>query len=168
MVGVLAFVLVATTTAVAGPESSPSVVSRADALSISYADGRVTAEIRFVPLDEVIALLAARAGVQFYGELRDRREVSARFQGIRFRDAVDRLLGDQNFSIAYDASGRPARVELWGMPAQPPRFVRRRGRPRGGPDGSARAFPVAHRWRRAHRGATRRPQPPNRHCGSSR
>jgi len=111
----LAIVLVAVTTAGAGPASAPPPPPT-EGLDISYADGRVTADVRHVPLDEVIALLGERAGVEFYGELRDRREVSAHFDGARFRDVVDHLVGDQNFTITYDTSGRPARVELWGMP----------------------------------------------------
>jgi hypothetical protein len=119
VIGVLALALLVATTAAAGPAPVPTSPS-AGGLEIAYADGRVTADVRGMPRDEVITVLGERAGVEFYGELRDHSEVSAQLEGVRFRDVVDRLVGDQNFTIIYGASGRPVRVELWGMPASSP------------------------------------------------
>jgi hypothetical protein len=113
----LALILLMATTSAAGPVSAP--LQPAGGLEIVYADGRVTGDVQRVPRDEVIKVLGERAGVEFYGELRDNHEISARLDEVRFRDAVDRLVGDQNFAIIYDVSGRPVRVELWGMPGSP-------------------------------------------------
>jgi hypothetical protein len=114
---VLALMLLMATTSAAVPASGS--LPPAGVFELVYADGRVTGDVQRVPRDEVIKVLGERAGVEFYGELRDNREVSARLDEVRFRDAVDRLVGDQNFAIVYDASGRPVRVELWGMPGSP-------------------------------------------------
>ena len=93
--------------------------------AVTWADGVVSAEFERVPLDEAIAALARETGVEFRGELQDRREVTARFERARFRDVVDRLVGEQNFTITYDAAGNPRRVDLLGMPGQS--VTRRRG-----------------------------------------
>ena len=79
---------------------------------VTYADGKVSADFRGVPLEEAIAALAQETGVEFRGELQDRRDINVRFERARFREVVDRLLGEQNFTINYDANGRPRRVDM--------------------------------------------------------
>lgn len=86
--------------------------------AVTWADGVVSAEFQRVPLDEAIAALARETGVEFRGELQDRREITAHFERARFRDVVDRLVGEQNFTITYDLAGNPRRVDLLSMPGQ--------------------------------------------------
>jgi hypothetical protein len=96
--------------------------------AVTWAHGVVSAEFRGVPLDEAIAALARETGVEFRGELRDSREITARFERARFREVVDRLVGEQNFTITYDAAGNPRRVHLLSMPrhdVEPPRLLER-------------------------------------------
>jgi hypothetical protein len=83
--------------------------------TVTYAEGKVSADFQGVPLDEAIAALARETGVEFRGELLDSHEVNVRFEGAGFRDVLDRLLGEQNFTITYDANGRPRRVALLSM-----------------------------------------------------
>lgn len=92
----------------AAPEPPPPVVT--------WADERVTADVRGVSRAEVLAALARETGVELHGTLADDDPISLRLERARFRDAVDRVLGEQNFTITYDATGRPRRVDLWGMP----------------------------------------------------
>ena len=87
--------------------------------AVTFVDGTVSARFEGIPLDEAIAALARETGVEFRGALLDVRDVHARFERARFRDVVDRLVGEQNFTIVYHADGRPRRVDLLGMP-QPP------------------------------------------------
>jgi hypothetical protein len=88
--------------------------------AVTWAYGLVSAEFRRVPLDEAVAALARETGVEFRGELQDRREVTAHFERARFRDVVDRLVGAQNFTITYDVAGNPRRVDLLGVPGETP------------------------------------------------
>lgn len=84
--------------------------------AVTWADGLVSADFQRVPLEEAIAALARETGVEFRGELQDRRDVTVRFERARFGDVVDRLVGAQNFTITYDATGNPRRVELLSVP----------------------------------------------------
>ena len=86
--------------------------------AVTWADGMVSADFQRVPLDEAIAALARETGVEFRGELQDRREITAHFERARFRDVVDRLVGEQNFTITYDAAGNPRSVHMLSMPGQ--------------------------------------------------
>ena len=79
---------------------------------VTWANGLVSAEFDRVPADEAVAALARETKVEIRGELQDRREVTAHFEHARFRDVVDRLVGEQNFTITYDAAGNPRRVDL--------------------------------------------------------
>jgi hypothetical protein len=88
----------------------------ASAPTVTWDDGTVTATFDGVPADEAIAALARATGVEVRGELREHGDVHATFERARFREVLDRLVGEQNFTITYDAAGRPRRVELLGMP----------------------------------------------------
>jgi hypothetical protein len=98
--------------------------------TVTWKDGAITAVFDGVPLDEAVAALARAAGVEMRGELLEQREVHATFERVRFPEVLDRLVGEQNFTIVYDAAGQPRRVELLGMPQDPPA-------PRSSPDGFA-------------------------------
>jgi hypothetical protein len=87
---------------------------------ITYADGRVSADLRDVPLDQVLAALEEETGAAIRGDIRDWRDVTKRFDGIPLHEALDRLLGKQNFVVVYDDAGHPARIVLLGMPQPRP------------------------------------------------
>jgi hypothetical protein len=87
---------------------------------VRYANGRLTVRVRQVPLDQVMAAVERETGAAVHGELRDWREVTKRFDDLPLGRALDRLLGRQNFTLWYDADGRPIRIELLGLPQPPP------------------------------------------------
>ena len=80
--------------------------------AVTWADGFVSAKFDRVPADEALAALARETHAEVRGELQDRREVTAHFEHARFGDVVYRLVGEQNFTITYDAAGNPRRVDL--------------------------------------------------------
>jgi len=86
--------------------------------TVRWVDGTVSADFEGIPLDQAVAALSEQVGVVFRGDLRDARAIHARFERARFREVVDRLVGEQNFTITYDANGHPRRVELLSMPHQ--------------------------------------------------
>lgn len=102
---------------VAGAEPAPLV---------RYDDGLLTVRIEQVPLDRVVAMLESEVGVEIAGELGDWREVTKRFADVPLPEALDRLLGRQNFILRYGADGAPLVVELRGVP-QPRQAAKARG-----------------------------------------
>lgn len=110
------------TIAAAGMASPPPTVT--------WEDGRVSAKFEGVPVDEAVAALAQATGVEVRGALRERRDIHAAFDRARFLDVLNRLVGEQSFTITYDAAGQPRRIDLLGMPGEPPAA-------RSAPDGFA-------------------------------
>jgi hypothetical protein len=104
-------VMLALLVAVAGA-AEPSPLMR-------YDDGRLTVRLEAVPLDRVVEMLKTETGIEVHGELGDWREVTKRFDEVPLPEALDRLLGRQNFVLWYGADGRPASVELAGVPQAP-------------------------------------------------
>jgi hypothetical protein len=72
--------------------------------------------IEQVPLDFVVARLEQEIGIKFHGELLDWRQVTKSFDSVPLDEALDRILGRQNFALRYDAAGHPESVELCGLP----------------------------------------------------
>jgi hypothetical protein len=68
----------------------------------------------------VIATLGREADLVIDGDVLDARPVNKRFADLALPEALDRLLGQQNFLLVYDDAGRPRRVELLGLPTPPP------------------------------------------------
>jgi hypothetical protein len=84
-----------------------------------YDDGRLTVRLEGVPLDRVVEMLEAETGVEVHGELGDWRDVTKRFDAVPLPEALDRLLGRQNFVLRYGADGQAVRVDLTGVPQAP-------------------------------------------------
>jgi hypothetical protein len=85
-------------------------------LAMRYENGLLTVHLEHVPLDVVVAQLEQQTGIHFQGELLDWREVTKQFDSVPIAEALDRILGRQNFILRYDGDGRPASVELCGLP----------------------------------------------------
>jgi hypothetical protein len=83
---------------------------------VHYRNGRLSASIRGVPLDDVLRAVATETGVRFEGTPLDERDVFKRFDDLPLVEAFRRLIGRQNFTLVYGADGQPSRVELMGVP----------------------------------------------------
>jgi hypothetical protein len=86
---------------------------------VHYQDGRLSARIDDVPLDDVLRAVTAETGVRFEGIPLDQRDVSKRFDDVPFAEALRRLIGRQNFTLVYGSNGQPSRVRLLDVPALP-------------------------------------------------
>ncbi len=104
------FVVVALLALLAAPAGAADIPA-----TMRYEDGRLTVRLEGVPLDRVVEMLGSETGVEFRGELLDWRDVTKRFDGVPLPEALDRLLGRQNFILRYGADGRPRVVELQGL-----------------------------------------------------
>ena len=86
---------------------------------VRYHDGRLSARIQGVPLDDVLHAVSAETGLRFDGTPLDERDVFKRFDDVPLAEALRRLIGRQNFTLVYGAGGQPERVKLLGAPALP-------------------------------------------------
>jgi hypothetical protein len=92
---------------------------RADALAVRYANDRVTASLDAAPLDEVLAALAGACGADVRGAIAAPRDVTMELDDVPLPEALQRLLGDQNFTVSYGAD-RVKTIVLLGGPGAPP------------------------------------------------
>ncbi len=82
---------------------------------VRYADGRLSLHVEGAPLEQVIESIRQATGLEFRGELRDWRAVHKHFEAVPLAEALDRILGNQNFILRYAANGHPTAVELQGL-----------------------------------------------------
>jgi len=104
----------------------------ADPLVMRYDADRLTVHADGVPLDAIIDELHERTGIQVRGSLLDGRVVHKQFDALPLEQALDRLLGRQNFVLVYGPTGKPEALDLLGLalPRQPaPRTPLRVARP---------------------------------------
>jgi hypothetical protein len=86
---------------------------------LEYDDGRVSARLAAVPLADVLDMFARESGATVSGDIAAPRTVTKRFDDVPVAEALDRLLGRQNFTLSFSRDGRLRRVELHGL-ANPP------------------------------------------------
>jgi len=125
-VAVLAGVLL--TAALAAAEVAPEApaAGRFAPPLVSFDDGLVTVEAEAVPLDELLDAISEVSGVAIRGDVLDPRPVTVRLDAVPLRQAVDRLLRHQNFTMRYRADGTLRWITLRGasLAAQPARAER--------------------------------------------
>jgi hypothetical protein len=74
----------------------------------------VTAALERAPLAEVVAAIAEQAGAELRGEIAPPRDVSLELSAVALEDALERLLGEQSFTLTYHGDGRLKRITLGG------------------------------------------------------
>ncbi len=95
----------------AGAEGSPPIVAyRSDQLSV---------RAEKVPLETVLAELRRLSGASILGAPREPRDITAQFDDVPLPEALQRLLGDQNFILTYGDGDRLRTIELFGGPHEP-------------------------------------------------
>jgi len=81
---------------------------------VVHADGdRVSAVFASTPAATAVALLATAVHATVVGTLRG-GDVHAVFDAVALPDALGRLLGDQSFTVVYNAEGRLRRIDIIG------------------------------------------------------
>ncbi len=84
--------------------------------SIRYRDDRMSVDVQGAPLADVIDELGRQSGASIRGRVRKPRELSLSFDDVPLPDALERVLGEQNFTLRYGSDGRLEAVELLGEP----------------------------------------------------
>jgi hypothetical protein len=109
----LALLLVAATARVtgAGTEGAPP--------RVEYADDRLTVQAEQVEIGEVLAAVARATAAEVRGSPLGPRRVTADFEHVPLSAALQRLLGEQNFTLRYREGGRLRTIVLRGGPEAP-------------------------------------------------
>ncbi len=82
------------------------------AVKVRWAKDRVTADVKDAPLGEVLPALAKEAGAELHGTPPDRK-VTVTLDDVSTEEAMQRLLGDHNFTLTYGDTGLKV-IELKG------------------------------------------------------
>jgi hypothetical protein len=91
-----------------------ALVQAADPPKVAYKDDKVTAKLQDAPPADVVDAIAKESGAQIRGEVRSTRPLSMDFQNEPVKQALERVLGDQNFDLIYGTNGKLQRIELRG------------------------------------------------------
>jgi len=89
-------------------------VQAADPPKVTYKDDKVTAKLQAAPAAEVVAAIAKASGAEVHGDVRNARELSMDIDAEPVKQALERILGDQNFDLVYGTDGKLQRIELRG------------------------------------------------------
>ena len=83
---------------------------------LHYGNDRLTVNVQEVPLVEVVTEIAHQSGADLRGQVCRPRDVSAAFEGEPLAAALERLLGEQNFTLRYGRDGQLRVIHLLGQP----------------------------------------------------
>lgn len=81
---------------------------------VRYEDDRVTVALENAPLDAVLRDLAAQSGAELVGTPREPGTRTLSFERAPVKEALERLLGEQNFTLRYDQTGKLKTIDLRG------------------------------------------------------
>jgi len=87
-----------------------------DARRLEYRDDRLTVDVQGIPVEDLVTELGRRSGAKIRGHICKPRDLSLSFDEVPLSDALERLLGAQNFTLRYGPRNRLVAVELLGEP----------------------------------------------------
>jgi hypothetical protein len=86
---------------------------------VRYRDDKLTLRVDKMQVADILKEVARKSGAEIKGNVREPREISGQFDAVPLRDALPRLLGEQNFTLTYGEKGRLKTIELLGGPEEP-------------------------------------------------
>jgi len=93
----------------------PRAAADGDGRVVRYADDALTVRLTRAPVWEVLEEIGRQSGAEIRGEPAEAGEISADFEAVPIADALDRLLGSQNFTLVYGDNGKLKIVQLLGV-----------------------------------------------------
>jgi len=84
--------------------------------TVAYVDDRLTLRADAVPVGDVLAAFAKASGAEIRGNPQPGRTVTADFDRVPLTDGLQRVLGEQNFTLRYGDGGKLRAVVLRGGP----------------------------------------------------
>jgi hypothetical protein len=93
------------------PAAPAAVVVRTD---------KVTASLERVPVATVVAAIVEQTGAELRGDVTPGRDLTLELRDAPLEEALERILGEQSFTLTYEGDGRLKRIVLGGpVPASP-------------------------------------------------
>jgi len=93
----------------------PRAAEDGDGRVVRYADDALTVRLTRAPVWEVLEEIGRQSGAEIRGEPAEAGEISADFEAVPIAEALDRLLGSQNFTLVYGDNGKLKIVQLLGV-----------------------------------------------------
>jgi hypothetical protein len=82
--------------------------------AVRYAKDRLTVHAQSMPLTDIVSEIARQSGAAIVGEVRGPREVSEDFEDVPLANGLERLLGEQSFTLRYTREGNLRTIKLLG------------------------------------------------------
>lgn len=102
-----ASVMIAAAGAAPEPGAKPAPVVR-------YRGDKVTVDLHDAALDVVLKAIATESGAELVGAPRSAQTVTMAFEDVPLKEALERLVGAQNFTLKYEEGGKLKAIELRG------------------------------------------------------
>ena len=106
--------LVAALAVAVGLVSSARPAASESTCLVKYERDRLTVHVDAVPLTDVVREIGRQTGAEIVGVVLKPRQVTQQLDDIPVADGLMRLLGDQNFTLRYGASGELREIDLRG------------------------------------------------------
>ena len=84
--------------------------------TVRYRDDKVSVDLDEAPVDAVLQALAKESGAELVGSTRAEHPLTMSFEDVPLKEALERLVGAQNFTLKYDEHGKLRAIELRGGP----------------------------------------------------
>lgn len=110
--------------------AAPGSASPPPKPAVTFRDGRLSVDATDVPTMTLLARIADVTGATVSGTVTEPAAVTISFRDVPVRQAIDRIVGDTNFTLRYGADGTLRRISLRGRSLPPP--TRGRAKPRHG------------------------------------
>lgn len=81
---------------------------------IEYRKDVLTVKLESVPLTEVLAEVSKQSGAEVRGDVLQPRDLTMQLDKVPLKEALERLLGEQNFTLTYKDDGTLRAIELKG------------------------------------------------------
>src|SRR5439155_18954301 len=96
-----------------------------EARRVAYSGDRLTVHARGVPVTEIVAEIGRQSHAQIVGTVSKPHDVNQDVEAAPLLEALERLLGDQNFTLRYGEGGKLRTIRLLGeaaptKPSPPP------------------------------------------------
>jgi len=98
--------------AAAALESNGSVPSGVETSAVSVRSDRITGEFTGVPVEEALRQISLATGADVVGTVLESRQVTIKLDDVPLETALPRILGQQSFSLVFDAEGGLRRIRL--------------------------------------------------------
>ena len=86
----------------------------APAPAVRYRNDKVTLDVHEVGLDAVLKAIARESGAELVGAVRTERTITIALDDVPIKEALERLVGAQNFTLKYDDGGKLKAIEMRG------------------------------------------------------